>query len=126
MLGCCSVTHLCLFATHGLQHARFPCPSLSPGVGSKGKDSDVGKTEGRKSRGQQRMRWLDGIIDSVGMSGFVIAFFPRSKRLLISWLQSPSAVIWEPKQISVTISIVSPIICFEMMGLDGMILVVGC
>ena len=42
------------------------------------------------------------------LSGFVIAFLPRSKRLLISWLQSPSAVILEPKKIkSVTISIVS-------------------
>ena len=43
------------------------------------------------------------------LSSFVIAFLPRSKRLLISWLQSPSAVILEPKKIkSVTVSIVSP------------------
>ena len=42
------------------------------------------------------------------LSGFVIALLPRSKRLLISWLQSPSAVILEPKKIkSVTVSIVS-------------------
>ena len=127
MLGCCSVTQLHLFVTHGLQHARFPYPSLSPGVCLKGKDSDVGKIEGRKRRGQQRMRWLDGIINSMGMSGFVIAFFPRSKCLLISWPQSSSAVILEPKKIkSVTVSIVSPSICFEVMWLDGMILVVGC
>uniref|UniRef100_A0AC11EUX9 Uncharacterized protein n=3 Tax=Ovis aries TaxID=9940 RepID=A0AC11EUX9_SHEEP len=54
----------------------------------------------------------------------VIAFLPRSKRLLISWLQSPSAVILEPPKIkSVTVSIVSPSICHEVMGLDAMILV---
>ena len=45
-------------------------------------------------------------------SRFVIAFLPRSKHLLISWLQSPSAVILEPKKIkSVTVSIVSPSFC---------------
>ena len=54
----------------------------------------------------------------------VITFLPRSKRLLISWLQSPSAVILEPpKMKSATISIVSPSICHEVMGLDAMILV---
>ena len=54
----------------------------------------------------------------------VIAFLPRSKRLLISWLQSPSAVILEPPKIkSVTVSIVSPSICHEVMGPDAMILV---
>ena len=46
------------------------------------------------------------------LSKLVIAFLPRSKRLLISWLQSPSAVILEPRKIkSVTVSIVSPSIC---------------
>ena len=51
----------------------------------------------------------------------VIAFLPRSKRLLISWLQSPSAVILELRKIKfVTVSIVSPSICREMMGLDAM------
>ena len=54
----------------------------------------------------------------------VIAFLPRNKHLLISWLQSPSAVILETKKIkSVTVSIVSPFICHEVMGLDAMILV---
>jgi len=54
----------------------------------------------------------------------VITFLPRSKRLLISWLQSPSAVILEPKKIkSVTVSIVSPSNCHEVMGPDAMILV---
>ena len=60
------------------------------------------------------------------LSRFVIAFLPKSKGILISWLQSPSAVILEPKKIKfVTVSIVSPPICHEMMGLDAMILVLG-
>ena len=51
-----------------------------------------------------------------------MAFLPRSKCLLISWLQSPSAVILEPKKInSVTVSFVSPSICHEVMGADAMI-----
>ena len=55
---------------------------------------------------------------------FVITFLPRSKHLLISWLQSPIAVILEPKKIkSVTFSIVSPSVCHEVMGLDALIFV---
>ena len=58
------------------------------------------------------------------LSRLVIAFLPRSKHLLISWLQSPSAVILEPKKKkSVTVPIVSPPICHEVMGSDAMILV---
>ena len=58
------------------------------------------------------------------LSSLVIAFLLRGKHFLISWLQSPSAVILEPKKIkSVIISIVSPPICHEVMGLDAMILV---
>ena len=58
------------------------------------------------------------------LSRLVITFLPRSKHLLISRLQSPSAVILEPKKIKpVTVSIVSPSICHEMMGLDVIILV---
>ena len=58
------------------------------------------------------------------LSRFVIAFLPRSKHLLISWLQSPSMVILELKKIkSVTVSIIPPSICHEVMGLDAMILV---
>ena len=57
------------------------------------------------------------------LSRFVMAFLPRSKHLLISWLQSPSAVILEPKKIKpVTGSIVSPSIFHEVMGPDAMIL----
>ena len=56
------------------------------------------------------------------LSRFIIAFLPRSKHLLISWLQSPSAVILKPKKIKpVTVSIVSPSICHEVMGPDAMI-----
>ena len=51
------------------------------------------------------------------LSKLVIAFLPRSKRLLISWLQSPSAVILEPRKIkSDTVSTVSPSVCHEVMG----------
>ena len=57
------------------------------------------------------------------LSRFVIAFLPRNNRLLISWLQSPSVVILEPKKRkSVTASSFSPSICHEVMGLDAMIL----
>ena len=58
------------------------------------------------------------------LSRLVITFLPRSKRLLISWLQFPSAVILEsPKIKSVTVSTVAPSICHELMGPDAMILV---
>ena len=58
------------------------------------------------------------------LSRLVITFLPRGKGLLISWLQSPSAVILEPNKIrSVTVSIVSPSICLEVMGPDTVILV---
>ena len=58
------------------------------------------------------------------LSRLVITFLPRSKLLLISWLQSPSVVILEPKKIkSVIVSIVSPSIPHEVMGQDAMILV---
>ena len=57
------------------------------------------------------------------LSRLVIAFLPRSKRLLISWLQPPSAVNLEPPKIkSVTVSIVSTSISHEVMGLDAIIL----
>ena len=61
------------------------------------------------------------------LSRLVITFLPRSKRLLISWLQSPSAVVLEPPKIkSFTVSTVSPSICHEVMGPDAMILVSEC
>ena len=58
------------------------------------------------------------------MSGCVIAFLLRSKHLLISWLQSLSTVILEPRKIkSLIVSVISPSICHEVMGPDAMILV---
>ena len=61
------------------------------------------------------------------LSRLVITFLPRSKRLLISWLQSPSAVILEPQKIkSDTVSTVSPSLSHEVMGKDAMIFVFKC
>ena len=58
------------------------------------------------------------------LSRLVIAFLPRSMHLLISWLQSPSAVILEPKKIkTATVSIIFPSICHEVMELDAKILI---
>ena len=58
------------------------------------------------------------------LSRLIIAFLPRNKRLLISWLQSPSVVILKPKIIkSVTVSITSPSVFHEVMGPDAMILI---
>ena len=58
------------------------------------------------------------------LSRLVITFLSRSKHLLISWLQSPSAVILEPKKIkSVSVFIVSPYISHEVMGLDAVIFI---
>ena len=57
------------------------------------------------------------------LSRLIITFLPKSRRLLISWLQSPSAVILEtPKIKSAIVSTVSPSICHEMMGPDAVIL----
>ena len=58
------------------------------------------------------------------LSWFIIALLPRTKCVLISWLQSPCIVILEPKKIkSVTVSIVSFLICHEVMGPDAMIFI---
>ena len=60
------------------------------------------------------------LFNMLSLSRLVIAFLPRSKCLLISWLQSPPAVILEPMRIkSVTVSIVFPSICHKVMGLDA-------
>ena len=72
-----------------------------------------------------RQTFVDKVISLLlnMLSRLVITFLPRSKRLLISWLQSPSAVILElPKIKSATVSTVSPSICHEVMGLDTVIL----
>ena len=63
-------------------------------------------------------------VSVLNMLSRLVIILPRSKRLLISWLQSPSAVIVEPPEIkSDTVFTVSPSICHEVMGLDAMILV---
>ena len=75
--------------------------------------------------------WCEGVGKIMSLhlnmlSRFLITFLPRSKCLLISWLQSPSAVVLEPKKIkSVTVSLVSLSICRELMGLDAMIFIFG-
>ena len=67
--------------------------------------------------------WESNVSAFYMLCRFVIAFFPRSKCLLTSWLKSPSAVIFEPKKIQpVTVSFVSSIICHEVMGPEAMIL----
>ena len=71
-----------------------------------------------------RQRFVDELMSLLFnmLSRLVIAFLPRSKCLLISWWQSPCAVILEPKKIkSVIVSMVFPFICLEVMGLDAMI-----
>ena len=83
----------------------------------------MGEPGGLPSMGSHRVR--HGWSDLAAAARLVIAFLPKSKRLLISWLQSPSAVILEPAKIkSATVSIVSPSICYEVMGQDVMTLVV--
>ena len=67
---------------------------------------------------------LSNVLLSNMLSRLVVAFLPRSERLLLSWLQSPSAVILEPKEIkSATVSTFPPSICHEVMGLGAMIFV---
>ena len=80
----------------------------------------------RKNIALTRLDFVDKLVSLLfnRLSRLVITFLPRTKHLLISWLQSPSVVILEPKKIkSVPVSIVSPFICHEVMGLDAMILV---
>ena len=78
------------------------------------------------SMGFSRLEYWSGVpLPSLNMlSSLVITFLPMSKHLLISWLQSPSAVILEPLKIkSFTVPTVFPTICHEVMGPDTMILV---
>ena len=77
----------------------------------------------RKTIALTRQTFVDRVMSLLFnmLSRLVITFLPRSKRLLISWLQSPSAVILEPPKINS--ASVSPSICHEVMGPDAMILV---
>ena len=79
-----------------------------------------------KTIASTRQTFVDKVISLLYsmLSRFVIAFLPRSKCLLISWLQSPSVVILKPKKIkSVTVSIVSASIRYDVVGPDAIILV---
>ena len=98
-----------------LQHSAFFTVQLSHPYMTKGKT--IALT--RRTLGSKVMSLLLNML-----SRLVITFLPRSKRLLISWLQSPSAVILEPKKVkSDTVSTVSPSISHEVMGLHAMIFV---
>ena len=118
---------------HGLQHATLPCPSPTPGACSNSCPSSwwchptiSSSIIPFSSIALTRHTFVDKVISLLFnmLSRFVIAFLPRSKHLLISWLQSPSAAILEPKKIkSVTVSIVFSSICHEVMGPGAMILV---
>uniref|UniRef100_A0AC11E0V1 Uncharacterized protein n=1 Tax=Ovis aries TaxID=9940 RepID=A0AC11E0V1_SHEEP len=80
----------------------------------------------RKTIALTRQTFVDKVMSLLFnmLSKLVITFLPRSKHLLISWLQSPSAAILEPRKIkSATVSTVSPSICHEVMGPDAMIFV---
>ena len=79
-----------------------------------------------KTKVLMRLTFIGKVISLIFnmLSRLVIALLPRSKHLLASWLQLPSAVILEPKKIkSVTVSIVSASICHEVMGSDAMIFI---
>ena len=78
----------------------------------------------RKTIALTRQPFVDKVMSLLFnmLSRLVITFLPRSKRLLISWLQSPSAVVLEPEKQSATVSTVSSSICHEVMGTDAMIL----
>jgi len=90
------------------------CPTLC--------DPIDGSPPGSPVPGILQARTLEWVANM--LSRLIINFPPRSKHLLISWLQSPSAVILEPKKIkSVTVSTVSPSICPEVMGPDAMIFI---
>ena len=73
---------------------------------------------------QMNLCWQSNVSAFNTLSRFVVAFLPRSKHVLISWLQSLSTVNLEPKKIkSFTVSIVSPSICHEVIRLDAMIFI---
>ena len=97
-------------------------PGLIPGEGN-GNPLLPGKSHGQRSL-VGYSPWGSKESDPTERLHFHFHFFPMSKHLLISWLQSPSAVTLEPKKIkSVTVPIVSPSTCHEVMGLDAMIFI---
>ena len=120
---------------HELQHARPPCPSPTPGV-SKSINSSAFSFLHSPTLTCIHDHWKTITLTRWTVVGkvmslllnmlcrLIITFLPRSKHLLISWLQSPSAVILEPPKIkSATVSTVPPSISHEVMGPDAMIFV---
>ena len=111
--------------TEGREQAVFVAVVTLWGAGHQGAQED------QKGCGEAEPAHLHGLAGGLLMSllfnmlsSLVIAFLPRSKCLLISWLQSPCAVNLQPKKIkSAAVSIVPPSMCHEVMGLDAMILV---
>ena len=81
----------------------------------------MGEPGGLPSMGSHRVGHDSSDLAAVAAARLVMIFLPRSKCLLISWLQTPSVVILEPPKIKFVT--VSPAICYEVMGLDAMILV---
>ena len=106
-----SDTSLSLFTFMQWRRKWQPTPVFLPGE-SQGREAWWAAVYG-VAQSRTRLKWR---------SRLVIAFLPRSKHLLISWLQSPSAVILEPKK-KIKFLTVSPCICHEVMGPDAMILV---
>ena len=106
------------------------CPARCPFLDPSREGAILGRLRPRKVHSAPRLR--DHHATLAGPPGaqwarLVIAFLPRSKCILISFLQSPSAAVLEPKKIkSFTVSIVSPFIWHEVMGPDAMILVFEC
>ena len=109
---------------HGLQPTRLLCPldfpGKSTGVGCHFLLQRIFLTQESNPDLPHCRQTLYQLSHQGSLYRLVITFLPRSKHLLISWLQLPSAVILEPKKIkSVTVSIVSPSICYGVMGLDA-------
>ena len=101
---------------HESQHARPPCPSPTPGVHS---DSHPYMTT-RKTIVLTRWTCVGKVMSLFFnmLSRLVITFLPRSKHLLTSWLQSPPAVILDPKNIKPVTVYIPHLLCHEMIGLD--------
>ena len=106
-------------ATAAAAKSLQPCPTPSDPM-----DCSLPSSSVRGIFQARVLEWVAIAFSSNMLSRLVITFLPKSKHLLISWLQSLSAVILEPPKIkSDTVSTVSPSICHGVMGLDAMILV---
>ena len=121
------ITCFCIFKSGGPKDKLsldFPGPLTSKRTG-KGQFSFQSQRKAMPKNAQTNAQLYSSSLLFNMLSRLVITFLPRSKHLLISWLQPPSAVILKPTPPikSLTVSIVSLSICHEVMGLDAMILV---